>query len=372
MVLALFPFAPVIGDGWRVLGRGDERGLPQRVLQALVAAPGGAFAPDAGAGLAGDGRDAGACGQVRGRSEAGDVPADGQEDVARGPGAYPGHRRQDREKRVIVEELLDLGGEAAPPVLDGPDVAGDRGDDGLGHGRSGHGDGLFADGPEHVVDDASRPQSLVLGPLPDLFDAGPAHARGSAVVLEQGEGRVPGGAFALQDAFERGVGLQEQAPQAVDVAGGFVGEVLVVAREDPQGGEGLVVGSRVPQALGEFERGPCDHVRVPAVGLCDAGQELRGPAHGGAGRVGDRHRHAPGHGQGQGSDGVGLVDDQEHASAPGELPGIARMACSSCLSGLSYRVRPSWSRACAWCALLPTSRPTHTSMSSGAIVVLPS
>ena len=44
---------------------------------------------------------------------------------------------------------------------------------------------------------------------------------------------------------------------------------------------------------------------------------------------------------------------------------------SSCLTGLSYRVSPSRSRACAWCALLPTSRPAHTSMSSGVIIVPP-
>lgn len=53
------------------------------------------------------------------------------------------------------------------------------------------------------------------------------------------------------------------------------------------------------------------------------------------------------------------------------LPSIVRMAFSSCFNGLSYRVFPSWSRACAWCALLPTSRPTHTSMSSGVIIVPP-
>ncbi len=30
------------------------------------------------------------------------------------------------------------------------------------------------------------------------------------------------------------------------------------------------------------------------------------------------------------------------------LPSIVRMAFSSCFNGLSYRVFPSWSRACAW------------------------
>lgn len=116
-----------------------------------------------------------------------------------------------------------------------------------------------------------------------------------------------------------GVGLQQQAPQAVDVAGGFVGEVLVVAGEQLQGGEGLVIRARVPERLGQLERGPRDHMRVPAVGLRVPGQQLRGPAHGRAGKVGNRDPHVPRHRQGQGADGVGLVHDQQHTAMLGEL-----------------------------------------------------
>ena len=50
VVFALFAFALVIGHGGRVFGGCDERGLPQRVLEAFVAPPGGPFAFDAGAG----------------------------------------------------------------------------------------------------------------------------------------------------------------------------------------------------------------------------------------------------------------------------------------------------------------------------------
>ena len=45
VVLALFAFALVVGDGRRVFGGRDERGLPQRVLEAFVAPPGGSLAP---------------------------------------------------------------------------------------------------------------------------------------------------------------------------------------------------------------------------------------------------------------------------------------------------------------------------------------
>ena len=137
-----------------MFGGRDERGLPQRVLEAFVAPSGGSLALDAGAGLAGGRSDAGVGGQVGRAFEVGDVAADAERDVACGPDAYPGHRRRDHEKRVVLQELLDLVPDLAPPILDGSDIPGDRGYDGLGHGGAGHGDGLLADGLEHVVDDA--------------------------------------------------------------------------------------------------------------------------------------------------------------------------------------------------------------------------
>ena len=319
VVFALFAFALVIGHGGRVFGGCDERGLPQRVLEAFVAPPGGPFAFDAGAGLAGDGRYARVGGQMGGRFEVGDVAADAEQDVACGPDAYPGHRRQDREKRVVLQELLDLAADLAPPVPDRLDVVGDGGDDGLGHEGAGHGDGLLADRLEHVVDDAAGAKPVGLGPVLHVLDPGPFHAHGPAVSFEQRERRVARDSLALERAFERGVGLQQQAPQAVDVAGGFVGEVLVVAGEQLQGGEGLVIRARVPERLGQLERGPRDHMRVPAVGLRVPGQQLRGPAHGRAGKVGNRDPHVPRHRQGQGADGVGLVHDQQHTAMLGEL-----------------------------------------------------
>ena len=76
VVFALFRVCACNRPRRRVFGGCDERGLPQRVLEAFVAPPGGPFAFDAGAGLAGDGRYARVGGQMGGRFEVGDVAAD--------------------------------------------------------------------------------------------------------------------------------------------------------------------------------------------------------------------------------------------------------------------------------------------------------
>lgn len=76
VVFALFAFALVVGDGRRVFGGCDERGLPQRVPEAFVAPSGGSLALDAGAGLAGGRSDAGVGGQVGRAFEVGDVADD--------------------------------------------------------------------------------------------------------------------------------------------------------------------------------------------------------------------------------------------------------------------------------------------------------
>lgn len=76
VVLALFAFALVVGDGRRVFGGRDEQGLPQRVPEAFVAPSGGSLALDAGAGLAGGRIDAGVGGQVGRAFEVGDVADD--------------------------------------------------------------------------------------------------------------------------------------------------------------------------------------------------------------------------------------------------------------------------------------------------------
>lgn len=76
VVLALFAFALVVGDGQRVFGGRDEQGLPQRVPEAFVAPSGGSLALDAGAGLAGGRSDAGVGGQVGRAFEVGDVADD--------------------------------------------------------------------------------------------------------------------------------------------------------------------------------------------------------------------------------------------------------------------------------------------------------
>ena len=102
VALALFAFALVVGDGRRVFGGRDERGLPQRVLEAFVAPSGGSLALDAGAGLAGGRSDAGVGGQVGRAFEVGDVAADEIEvfHTDRG-GEFTGER---------IERMLDVFG----------------------------------------------------------------------------------------------------------------------------------------------------------------------------------------------------------------------------------------------------------------------
>ena len=63
--LALGSFAVVVGAAGRVV-QGGERGEEERAFELAVAGPGGMLAPDAGAGAAGDGSDAGVGGQVPG------------------------------------------------------------------------------------------------------------------------------------------------------------------------------------------------------------------------------------------------------------------------------------------------------------------
>lgn len=48
---------------------------------------------------------------------------------------------------------------------------------------------------------------------------------------------------------------------------------------------------------------------------------------------------------------------------------VLRSCFSSWSTGVSRMVLPSWSRAHAWCELLPTSRPSQTPMSAGCMLV---
>lgn len=62
---------------------------------------------DGGAGLAGDRRDINVCGEMGGVLESADVVADGEEFLACGPGRYPWHAGQHREKRGVDDCVGD-------------------------------------------------------------------------------------------------------------------------------------------------------------------------------------------------------------------------------------------------------------------------
>ena len=70
------------------------------------------------------------------------------------------------------------------------------------------------------------------------------------------------GRFGAQDAFERGVDTGEQATDAVADAGGFRGEVVVVANEHVQFGQGVVVDVDLAQGVRQGAGGVGDDVGV--------------------------------------------------------------------------------------------------------------
>lgn len=105
------PFAfgalAVVGATGGRMAQGGKGGLIQRVLEHLVAAARGAFPPDRGPGLAGDGSQPGGGREMRGRRK---VLADGRDqNPGRGPDPDPGQRSQDRAKRVGGHQCVDLG-----------------------------------------------------------------------------------------------------------------------------------------------------------------------------------------------------------------------------------------------------------------------
>ena len=184
---------------------------------------------DGCAGLAGDGRDARVCGEVGGVLEPADVAADGEEYLACGPGRYPRHAGQDREKRGVGEQFLDLPGDVRAPVAQPSDIGGELGDEGFRRPRAGHGDGLLGDGVGDRVGDRRAFEPVPSRVFADTRRARPAQPVGAFVVFEQSQGGVAFDAVAGQRAFERGVQVQEQAAQPVDRPGEFVRGVLVPA-----------------------------------------------------------------------------------------------------------------------------------------------
>ena len=90
--------------------QGSERGQEQGVLEAFVPAAVGVLAFDRGAGPAGDRGQPGVGGQMRCGGEGAGV-SDLDQDAGCGPDADSWHGGQDRGKRVVIEEPLDVLGD---------------------------------------------------------------------------------------------------------------------------------------------------------------------------------------------------------------------------------------------------------------------
>lgn len=269
----------------------------------------------AGAASPGDGRDARVGGQVGGAVEPGDVAGDGQQDLACGPDRDSGYTGQDREKRVVLQKGLDLGGELFALFAQLADAGGEYGDDLLDGLGAGHGHVLLANGVEQVVDDAAAAsESCALGPFAHACTAGAPHAGRPSVMFEQRQRGVARDAVALEGVFERGVDPRRQATQPVGLPVAFECQVVVESGQDLEPGHGLVVAAGVAKCVGHMQRGERDHVRVARVRLRVAGQQLGGLAHRRPRQVAHGHAHVARYGQRQRADRVRLVHDQQHVA----------------------------------------------------------
>ncbi len=145
---------------------------------------------DGCAGLAGDGRDARVCGEAGGVFEPADVAADGEEYLACGPGRYPRHAGQDREKWGVGEQFLDLPGDVRAPVAQSSGIGGELGDEGFRRTRAGlAGDGLLADGVGDRVGDRRALEPVPSRVFADTRRARPAQPVGAFCSVRAVPGR---------------------------------------------------------------------------------------------------------------------------------------------------------------------------------------
>ena len=270
--------------------------------------------------------------------------ADFKQDAGCGPDTDAGHRGQDPGKRVRIKHPLDLAGDLITLVQQVTQAVSQSRQDGLGRGRAGHDYGLRV----------QRGQ--------DLFDQAGAHARGSGLddfeELRPARLADPGRTtasrqqlqhcrmlqFRAQDPFQRWVDLGEQATDPVGDAGDLAGEVVVVADQNFQFGEGLVAGVDPAQRVRKGPGGIRDHVRVPGVGLGCARMQISQAAHDQTRQVGHLMPTRPGDGYGQRADRGGLVDHDQDPTVPAELveqPAQPRLGVRQCgvVQPLTLRVQ---------------------------------
>jgi hypothetical protein len=100
--------------------------------------------------------------------------------------------------------------------------------------------------------------------------------------------------------------------------GGLTGKVVVESDEDLELGEGLVAGIDPAQGVRHGAGGIGDDERVSGVGFRLSGVQVGDAAHRQSGQVADLVAAYAGHGDRQGADRIGLVDDHQHRSVAGQ------------------------------------------------------
>ena len=112
-------------------------------------------------------------------------------------------------------------------------------------------------------------------------------------------------------AFQRRVDVQQGVPQPVAQPGGVGGEVVVVAGEDGQPGEGLIIGADPAQGVRHRASRVGDDVGVSGVGLPFAGVQVGDAAHRQPRQVADVEAQGAGDCDRQRADRSRLVDDHQ-------------------------------------------------------------
>jgi hypothetical protein len=142
--------------------------------------------------------------------------------------------------------------------------------------------------------------------------------------------------------------------------GGLGAEVVVVADEHVQLGQGVVADVNPLWSVRQNPGGVGDDEGVTGVGLGAAGIQIGDPAHGQTGQIRHLVPARSGHRDRQRSDRVRLVNHNRIGLCVATRSNTSRSVGSLLGSGLSCSRFPLGSRPTAWCSPLPTSKPRNT------------
>nr|WP_255678302.1 hypothetical protein [Pseudonocardia sp. ICBG1142] len=121
-----------------------------------------------------------------------------------------------------------------------------------------------------------------------------------------------------EQAFQGGVDVQQGVAQPVGQPGGLSGEVVVVAGEHGEFGQGFVVGADPAQGVRHAARGLGDDVSIAGVGLALSRVQVDDPAHHQLRKVGYVDTQAAGDRDGRRADRGRLIDHRQHPTVLGE------------------------------------------------------